>query len=500
MDIALRKSYTDVQEIIANPPPLRMPTVQQTMKDKSKTAKREKESSQGSKDSNEKERQERFKKTKSGSSRSVHFTDEKNKKISGSCNWSPYGCHSHPNVNDFPKPKLDSLPNDPLTKGEQYYTDLAGNIRKGPVGKSHKCFCAPLLQNVEKKMEKDKRELIDHIDNAHENLTEKICSLEKKTHNQLVTLNEAVKEKLAHERMECTQRVQRCALRERIESQRRQRLQLDQIKGEVKTWLSSKLESHRRNSNEHLDQYHKQNPYYNHNNNHQYYHHYRHNHPIERSTSQVNVPSTLNHSQPLERPKSSEISIDCRVNAISRSKSDMYLTGSGENSDEETVREEPINQEIEVTIEVPNTRTENTNTSEDNQELDYVQKNLKEDFEKLGARPKEQLRVTTGNEVNVISDNSGSSLQTNDQNRIQNINPSIDRTATLQETDHINDINLSADLMKTLRCNGSVYNSGEQGDSPFNDSGMTSISFLNNFDQRFDMNLNFINNYLNFRL
>jgi len=75
MDIALRKSYTDVQDIIANPPPLKVPTVQQTKRDQTKTAKREKESSQGSKDSNEKARQERFKKTKSGSSRSVHFPD-----------------------------------------------------------------------------------------------------------------------------------------------------------------------------------------------------------------------------------------------------------------------------------------------------------------------------------------------------------------------------------------------------------------------------------------
>lgn len=44
--------------------------------------------------------------------------------------WSPYGCHYYPDSADFPEPNLDSLPNEPLSKGEQYYLDLAGNIRK----------------------------------------------------------------------------------------------------------------------------------------------------------------------------------------------------------------------------------------------------------------------------------------------------------------------------------------------------------------------------------
>lgn len=44
--------------------------------------------------------------------------------------WSPYGCHYYPDTSEFPEPKLDSLPPDPLRKGEQYYLDLGGNIRK----------------------------------------------------------------------------------------------------------------------------------------------------------------------------------------------------------------------------------------------------------------------------------------------------------------------------------------------------------------------------------
>lgn len=40
--------------------------------------------------------------------------------------WSPYGCHYFPDPDAFPPPRLDSLPQEPLKRGEQYYLDLAG--------------------------------------------------------------------------------------------------------------------------------------------------------------------------------------------------------------------------------------------------------------------------------------------------------------------------------------------------------------------------------------
>lgn len=48
-------------------------------------------------------------------------------------NWSPYGCHYFPDPRSFPSPKLESLPKEPLNTGEQYFLDLAGNIRKGTI-------------------------------------------------------------------------------------------------------------------------------------------------------------------------------------------------------------------------------------------------------------------------------------------------------------------------------------------------------------------------------
>lgn len=125
---------------------------------------------------------------------------------------SPYGCPQSPDMAEFPKPKLNSLPPDPLRKGEQYFIDLAGNIKKGPLNKSNACVCKPLFEKVEAKLDNDKQELKDHIDCRHDDLNAKICSLEKKTRNQLVTLNETVKEKLACERQECIQRIRAVSL------------------------------------------------------------------------------------------------------------------------------------------------------------------------------------------------------------------------------------------------------------------------------------------------
>ncbi|KAK9883128.1 hypothetical protein WA026_001323 [Henosepilachna vigintioctopunctata] len=90
--------------------------------------------------------------------------------------WSPYGCHYYPDPGAFPSPRLDSLPHEPLKKGEQYYLDLAGNIRKGPVGVGYTCYCAPLFRHLEAKLEKDKKEM----QKAQLKLGQRVAGLEQK--------------------------------------------------------------------------------------------------------------------------------------------------------------------------------------------------------------------------------------------------------------------------------------------------------------------------------
>ncbi|XP_057339625.1 ankyrin repeat domain-containing protein 6 isoform X2 [Microplitis mediator] len=110
----------------------------------------------------------------------VHFESQRQ--------WSPYGCHYYPDPESFPSPKLDSLPSDPLARGEQYYLDLAGNIRKGPVGVGYTCYCAPFFRHMEAKMKRDKAELKAHIEQAHERLDLKVAHLEKRTRGQISEL------------------------------------------------------------------------------------------------------------------------------------------------------------------------------------------------------------------------------------------------------------------------------------------------------------------------
>lgn len=90
--------------------------------------------------------------------------------------WSPYGCHYYPDPDAFPQPRLDSLPHEPLKRGEQYYLDLAGNICKGPVGVGYTCYCAPLFRHLEARLERDRREL----QRAHLRLGQRVAGLEQR--------------------------------------------------------------------------------------------------------------------------------------------------------------------------------------------------------------------------------------------------------------------------------------------------------------------------------
>ncbi|XP_015606320.1 ankyrin repeat domain-containing protein 6 isoform X3 [Cephus cinctus] len=137
------------------------------------------------------------KKHKGGKQHKVHF-----EKAMMGRQWSPYGCHYYPDPEAFPQPRLDSLPPDPLGRGEQYYLDLAGNIRKGPVGVGYTCYCAPFFRHMEAKLERDKAELKAHIDQAHERLDLKVANLERRTRGQISELTRCV----AAERSRCDER------------------------------------------------------------------------------------------------------------------------------------------------------------------------------------------------------------------------------------------------------------------------------------------------------
>ncbi|XP_069688766.1 uncharacterized protein dgo isoform X2 [Periplaneta americana] len=194
-DIATRKDLNEILVILNSPTVARSkskPSKNAHDKDRNDKKRGKNESGTSSKDSSSRQKD----KKKHKNTHKVHFERPAGK------HWSPYGCHYYPDPKAFPQPNLDSLPHEPLKKGEQYYLDLAGNICKGPVGVGYTCYCAPFFRHMEARLDRDKQELKEHIDQAHQRLDQKVSSLERRTQGQLSELTRCV----VAERALCDQR------------------------------------------------------------------------------------------------------------------------------------------------------------------------------------------------------------------------------------------------------------------------------------------------------
>lgn len=84
------------------------------------------------------------------------------------------------------------------------------------------CGCDKAFSKFERRLDKDKHDIMRQIDRSHLRLDSKLAQLEKKTKEQVFGLNQAMKESFAQERGECLDRMDRRALRERIAIERQQ--------------------------------------------------------------------------------------------------------------------------------------------------------------------------------------------------------------------------------------------------------------------------------------
>ena len=164
-DIALRKDLSEIIEILDAPPPPPQDAVDGKRGDRAR-------SSSSSRHKKEDKTKSKKKPRESG--------DGGNPK-----NWSPYGCHYFPDPRTFPSPKLETLPKEPLGRGEQYFLDLAGNIRKGPVGIGNTCYCGPFFRHIEQRMSRNKKSLKKFVHKATEKLDNKVQALALKTDDQI---------------------------------------------------------------------------------------------------------------------------------------------------------------------------------------------------------------------------------------------------------------------------------------------------------------------------
>lgn len=166
-DIAVRKKLNEILEILDSP-------VDETQRDRSSSSSRQKD-----------RKEQLHPKGKDG----VPKTPKHGKYDVNPKNWSPYGCHYFPDPRSFPSPRLETLPKEPLGTGEQYFLDLAGNIRKGPVGVGNTCYCGPFFRHIEERISRNKKSLKKYVHKATEKLDNKVQALALKTDDQIELIN-----------------------------------------------------------------------------------------------------------------------------------------------------------------------------------------------------------------------------------------------------------------------------------------------------------------------
>jgi hypothetical protein len=159
-DIAIRKNLAEIVEILNTPV-----TINRNLRERSSSSSRQ--NTKTPKDDD---------KTK-GKPSAKYEVDPKH--------FSPYGCHYFPDPRNFPSPKLETLPKEPLSAGEQYFLDLAGNIKKGPVGIGNTCYCAPFFKHLENRMNENRRSIKKYVHRAAEKIDMKVTQLAEKTDDKI---------------------------------------------------------------------------------------------------------------------------------------------------------------------------------------------------------------------------------------------------------------------------------------------------------------------------
>ncbi|KAL4232517.1 Ankyrin repeat domain-containing protein 6 [Mactra antiquata] len=120
-------------------------------------------------------------------------------------------------------------------EGVQYYRDLAGNVKQGPVGYTPTCNCLPAIHRLEKQvhdtqdhvygqMYTSNRAIQDHINQVDHKSTMRVQALEKYTHDRF-----------SEEENLC---------RQRINAKYSEYPPQDHVKSQIQNWLEQKLEGY----------------------------------------------------------------------------------------------------------------------------------------------------------------------------------------------------------------------------------------------------------------
>ena len=124
-------------------------------------------------------------------------------------------------------------------RAEQKYRKKS-RPRKGAERSDH-CDCGPLLERIGKTIEKDKKDILSHLDQNNKKINTRLESFEKKTKSQMFNFNQNMKESFANERNDCQERMERRFLKDNIEMERQRAIRDIMIKRDIARWLQARL-------------------------------------------------------------------------------------------------------------------------------------------------------------------------------------------------------------------------------------------------------------------
>ncbi|XP_048769523.2 uncharacterized protein LOC125675771 isoform X2 [Ostrea edulis] len=125
--------------------------------------------------------------------------------------------------------------------GLQYYRDLAGNIKQGPIGYTPICQCMPTLKKLEHQVHTNQEHIYDHIEASNRALNNRLDQLDHRTSQQVRELDHRTSQRLMEEEALCQERIRRGLEGERAFMEQSHH---DNLKMDVQEWLEVKLGSY----------------------------------------------------------------------------------------------------------------------------------------------------------------------------------------------------------------------------------------------------------------
>lgn len=125
-------------------------------------------------------------------------------------------------------------------EGVQYYRDLAGNIKQGPVGYIPTCNCLPAIHRLQKQVHDTQDHVYGHIQSTNRVMQEQINQVDHRSSMRVQALEKYTHDRFLEEENLCRQRINQ----QLEEHDNYHTNQGDHVKSQIQNWLEQKLEGY----------------------------------------------------------------------------------------------------------------------------------------------------------------------------------------------------------------------------------------------------------------